>query len=253
MSYIHTEIYGQGQPLVLIHGWSMHSGIWRPFAKQLAEHYRVICLDLPGHGRSDAVAPYTLAAIGEALLSVIPSEHFHVMGWSLGALVAIDIAKRCPERVDSVTMLAGNPCFVQDANWPGVKPEVLQMFADNLTVSCQATLLRFLALQVNGLDNGKVLLKQLKQAVQECDAPSVQVLQGGLELLRHSDLIEQLQSLECPVRAVLGAKDTLVPVRCGDKLRELRPDMQVKIVPDAGHVPFLSHADELIDFLLEAL
>lgn len=253
MINIHKEVCGQGQPLVLIHGWAMHSGMWRPFAKQLAEHYQVICLDLPGHGRSDAVAPYELETISEALAAAISVENFHLLGWSLGATVAIDMVGRFPDRVSSLTLLAGNPCFVENENWPGVKPEVLQAFADNLALSCQTTLVRFLALQVNGLENGKVLLKQLKQAVLECDAPSVEVLQGGLALLRNSDMTGALSTLDCPVRVVLGDKDALVPVSSAGRLMALRPEMTVNVLKDAGHVPFLSHPDELIGFLLDAL
>ena len=52
MTKIHTETYGLGKPIVLVHGWAMHSGIWRLFARELAKHYQVTLIDLPGHGRS---------------------------------------------------------------------------------------------------------------------------------------------------------------------------------------------------------
>ncbi len=250
MIHIHKEIYGKGQPLVLIHGWSMHSGIWRRFAQNLGQYYQVICVDLPGHGHSEALEPYVLEKVTEELMNAIPVQTFHVMGWSLGATVAIDMASRFPERVAALMVLAGNPCFVQKNDWPGVKFEVLQSFADNLTLSCQATLMRFLALQVNGLDNGKTLLKQLKQAVLECDPPAVSVLQGGLKILRSADLTGALQLMNRPLVFILGDKDALVPVQSGEKVRQLKPTAEIQVLQNAGHLPFLTHQQQVIEIIV---
>jgi pimeloyl-[acyl-carrier protein] methyl ester esterase len=247
MTQIHLESYGEGPVLVLLHGWSMHSGIWRPFAKQLAQHFQVHCLDLPGHGRSSAVTPYTLENIAEVLQAVVPAQQFHLLGWSLGATVALDMAIRYPQRILSVTTLAGNPCFVANDNWPGMRLEVLESFVENLTLSCRTTLMRFLALQVNGLDDGKVLLKQLKSAIQECEAPSVEVLQGGLAILKHYDMTAQLKALRCPLQFILGDKDTLVPVQTASRIAQLLPQAKVSILKQAGHVPFLTHQQQIIN------
>ena len=58
---------GRGPPLVLLHGWAMHSGLWAPLLPRLAERYRVHPVDLPGHGHSAPVAPYTLDAVAAAV------------------------------------------------------------------------------------------------------------------------------------------------------------------------------------------
>ena len=49
---LHVDSYGSGAPLLLIHGWGMHGGMWGGVAEQLAEHFRVLVVDLPGHGYS---------------------------------------------------------------------------------------------------------------------------------------------------------------------------------------------------------
>jgi len=249
MSHIHKEVYGKGQTLVLIHGWSMHSGIWRRFAQHLGQYYQVICVDLPGHGRSEAFEPYVLAQITEDLMSAVSAQTFYVLGWSLGATVAMDMVNRFPERVTAVMVLAGNPCFVQKNDWPGIKPEVLQDFANNLTLNCQATLMRFLALQVKGVNNGKVLLKQLKQAVLECDPPIVSVLQGGLEILRNTDLTGTLQLTKRPLVFILGDKDTLIPAQSSEKIRQLKPTAEIHVLQNAGHLPFLTHQQQVIEII----
>ena len=199
MINIHKEVYGQGKSIVLIHGWAMHTGIWRKFAQQLAENHQVICLDLPGHGLSETVEPYTLENITEALIAVMPENPVCILGWSLGATVALALTAYYPQRVNSLILLAGNPRFVQEDNWAGVKSELLKDFANSLQLNCQQTLIRFLALQVNQLPDGKSILKELKEAIQECDSPAENVLQSGLDILKQADLREQLIALTCPV------------------------------------------------------
>ena len=246
MTKIHLETFGEGNPIVLVHGWAMHTGIWREFAQQLALDYRVTCIDLPGHGLSEKIDPFTLERISAELANVIPYQHCCWLGWSLGATVALDIADRYPERVSSLVLLAGNPLYTQTEQWPGMDISLLDDFSDHLNKNCQATLLRFLSLQVNGLPNRKVLLKTLKTAVLECAAPDENTLQGGLNILKKTDLRPILSGLTIPVSVILGGLDTLVPVAVGQKMQQLLPGLELNIIDRAGHVPFLSHSRETV-------
>ncbi|MGJ0489935.1 pimeloyl-ACP methyl ester esterase BioH [Methylobacter sp.] len=249
MTKLHSETLGQGKPIVLVHGWAMHSGVWRDFARALAQHYQVTCIDLPGHGRSDKISPFTLEQISAALASSLPEQPCCWLGWSLGATVVLDIAERFPERVNSLILLAGNPLFVQAETWPGMDARLLGMFADGLGKNCQATLSRFLALQVSGLADYKVLLKELKESVFERDAPDTLILQGGLDILTQSDLRPAMSRLKCPVSAILGGKDMLIPVSVGKQLLQLNAGCEVNILDKAGHVPFLSHQQEVLTII----
>lgn len=252
---LYSETYGTGKPITLVHGWAMHSGLWRGFAEQLAEHYQVTCIDLPAHGRNarslTQKLTFTLENVSDALVNSLPDTPSCWLGWSLGATIVLDIARRYPERVSSLVLLAGNPLFVDSADWAGIKPSVLDGFSESLTADCQATLLRFLALQVNGLPNGKALLKELKAAVMECPPPDNDSLQGGLQILKNTDLRAALAQLNIPVSVILGDKDTLVPVTIAEPLSKVRHayPTTINIVNGAGHLPFLSHPQELLTLI----
>lgn len=253
MSGIHYQVFGQGQPLVMIHGWAMHSGIWQSFAEQLAEHCQLICVDLPGHGLSEAIEPFSLENISDSLMQALPVLRFRVLGWSLGATVAIDMASRYPERVQGLQLLAGNPLFMQSADWPGVKAEILDAFAEQLSNDVQQTLVRFLGLQVKGLADAKILLQEIKTAVQAYPAPSLQALQAGLQILKYSDMRVDLQQLQCPVSVLMGDRDTLIPLALAESLKQLQPAIQIHLLENAGHVPFLSHPQQLLEWVIADL
>jgi pimeloyl-[acyl-carrier protein] methyl ester esterase len=249
MSEIYREIYGQGRPLVMIHGWGMHTGIWREFAQQLAKHRQVICVDLPGHGRSTAISDFNLETLGSVLINAIPVEKFSLLGWSLGASIAMHLAGRYPEKIMELLLLAGNPKFIADECWPGVKAEFLDRFIEQLATEPAQTLTRFLALQVNGLSDSRQLLQQLKSAVFEVEIPQYETLEMGLKILKYADLRLELSALQCPVTFIQGDKDSLVPLASGFASQKLNPYVNVQIIRNAGHLPFLSHQLELLDIV----
>jgi len=251
MIKIYTQTFGQGQPLVLVHGWAMHTGIWRKFAEQLGQFYQVTCIDLPGHGFSEALDTFTLERVSAELINAVTESQSCWLGWSLGASVVLDIAQRFPERVSSLILLAGNPLFPQTELWPGMKVDLLEAFGEQLREDCRATLLRFLSLQVTYAPDQKSLLRTLKAAVLACDSPNPVTLQGGLEILKRTDLRSVLVETKVPVSVILGTRDTLVPVRVGQELLALAPEIKLSIIDKAGHVPFLSHPQDLLEIITD--
>jgi len=246
MTIIHKEVYGQGKPIVLIHGWGMHTGVWRQFAQQLATQHRVICLDLPGHGLSESLDSYTLDQIAKVLVDTVPDATFSILGWSLGATVGIKMAELFPDRINSLILLAGNPRFEKTVDWSGVDADVLKNFAVQLQINYRATINRLLSLQVKGLANSKQCLKQLKETMQERELPSKCVLENTLRLLQTEDLRSNLASLQCPINLILGENDALVPVKASLNIQQIKPECTINIISHASHIPFLSHSSQVI-------
>ncbi len=244
MNTLHTEVYGTGETLVLLHGWAMHSGVWRPFAQRLASNFRVVCVDLPGHGRSDVALALDLPTVAMQLLNELGQVPAYWLGWSMGGLLAIEVARQSPEAVKGLILLASNPCFVRQSDWPGMKLTILKKFAAQLAADSVATIVNFLALQLWGLDEQEALLVALKQRVMECAVPEILTLQQGLMLLENTDLRAELSLLTCPILAIFGVKDALVPVSIAAQLSALNTNICSEILASAGHAPFLSHPTE---------
>jgi len=241
MTGIHTEIFGSGKPLVLVHGWAMHSGVWLDFARELANYYQVICIDLPGHGGSEAIHPFNLENTSRVLAGVVKDQPCCWLGWSLGAPIGLQIAATYPAQVDSLVLLAGSPCFVAKNDWPGMAETVLDNFANNLMQDCRDTLIRFLGLQTRGLADQGEILRQLKTIVFSNHIPSLVTLEGGLDILKTADLRTVLAELKIPVAAILGQIDTLVPVQIGRQMQVFNPKVDLTVIERGGHIPFLTH------------
>ena len=150
---LHVENYGSGAPLLLIHGWGMHGGIWSSVAPQLAQRFRVHCVDLPGHGASVPLPSYGLDGLVQALSAQF-TEPLAVCGWSLGGMVALRWAQLAPEQVQKLVLVSSTPCFVKREGWLfGMAQAAMQQFAAELALDYAATLRRFLALQVRGSEH----------------------------------------------------------------------------------------------------
>jgi pimeloyl-[acyl-carrier protein] methyl ester esterase len=251
MINLHQQTFGTGKSIVLVHGWAMHSGIWHDFAMQLAQYYQVTCIDLPGHGHSESLDTFTLEQVADALVDAVADEQSCWLGWSLGATIVMDIAKRYPERVNSLVLVAGNPHFTCTEQWPGMKVELLEVFAKQLMLDAPATLLRFLSLQVAQLPDYKVLLKNLKIALLARAMPNLDTLQGGLKILKQADLRPALAITQMPILLLFGTRDTLVPIEVGEAMQALAPAIQLVVIDKAGHVPFLSHPQIVLETITQ--
>jgi pimeloyl-[acyl-carrier protein] methyl ester esterase len=246
MNVLFTDTFGTGETVVLVHGWAMNSMVWRDFALALAKTYKVICVDLPGHGHSRSIADFNLDTIAQLLADKVKDKPCIWLGWSLGAEIVLHFAHRYPEKVRKLILLAGTPCFVHKPGWPGVNKTVLEQFSATLSDSVNRTVLRFLTLQSQGLPEAKILLRQLQAAVIGNGLPDQGSLQAGLKILVEADLRPELSRITMPILVILGEKDILIPYVIAEKLTKLNPNLATYSVDTAGHMPFLSHQNDIV-------
>ncbi len=261
--------------MALLHGWAMHGGLFGPLAARLADRHRVHAVDLPGHGHSPPPEAMSLesvvAAVGAALdapdvaadaagaanagggtgTPVADADRSRgrapvtLIGWSLGAAIALAFARARPDRVARLVLVGATPRFVTDVDWPhAMTAETLARFGDELAVSWRHTLQRFLALQVHGSDHGRAALHALHHELFARGQPAPAVLRDGLALLGRLDLRAQVPAIAAPTLVVAGGRDALTPPGAGRWLAATLPDARIVEIAGAAHVPFLSHPDE---------
>ncbi len=243
------QMDGQCPSLLLIHGWGINQKVFQPMAARLEKYFTVYIADLPGYGASANIYPYTLDGIVDGLASRIAGDVF-VLGWSLGASVALKFAQRYPNKVKRLLLIAATPSFVQRPGWPhAVEARVLQDFAGDLQQDYAATLKRFFALQALGSQASHEVISQLKACL--VPAPATEVLQAGLNLLLTTDLRAELAAITQPTFIIHGKQDKLVPWQAAEKLAGNLENAQFFNIAKAGHAPFVSHPDEVTKVLKE--
>ena len=249
---ISVERFGQGPDLVLLHGWGMNGAVWHGIAQQLADHYRVHLVDLPGFGNSplNDGSDYSLPWLAEQVASVLP-EHCHLLGWSLGGLVASQLALTHPERVQSLITVASSPCFMARDEWPGIAPKVLAGFNQMLAGDFKQTIERFLAIQAMGSEHARDDIRQLRHWLAERPAPQLAALEAGLGLLADVDLRDELTTLSLPWLRIYGRLDSLVPKAAIPLLDERYPHSRSLVLDKASHAPFISHPAQFIAMVRE--
>lgn len=252
----HVEIIGQGEPLVLLHGWGMNSAVWQRIIKRLSGYRRLYLVDLSGMGNSQTVSPYTLDRLGAAVAEVIPGVS-DVLGWSLGGLVAQRIALDQPERVRSLILVGTSPCFVSKSNWEhGISAQHFEQFNAKFEQDFKSTLFNFLTLQCMHAKDARATIKQLRTAFEAKPSPNQDALNQSLHILLNTDLRSEIHLIRQPTLLIHGDRDTLAPVAAAHWLASSLNQAQLhqaklRIMAGAAHAPFLSHADAFCDAVID--
>lgn len=247
---IAVERMGQGPELVLLHGWGMNGAVWHGVAPELARHYHLHILDLPGFGASSVpdTCDYTLPWLADAVSQVIP-ERATLLGWSLGGLVASQLALTRPERVERLITVASSPCFMSKEEWPGIAPKVLHGFQHMLQGDFMQTIERFLAIQAMGSEHARNDIRQLRHWLAQRPQPSPLALAAGLKLLETVDLREAMHNWQGEWLRIYGRLDSLVPKSVIPLLDERYPASHSRVFDKASHAPFISHPHDFVELL----
>ncbi len=260
---LHVEVYGQGEPLVMLHGWGMHGGMWGDVVAKLAETNSVHVVDLPGHGFNAGEgqnvepqlpysllhSPYSLDSITEALCAEF-SHPITLCGWSLGGQIALHWARRDPQKIQRLILVSSTPYFVRQGDWDcAMEAETLAGFAAALTENYAMTLRRFLALQVRGSEGERELLASLRTALFSRGEPDLAALQAGLNILRDSDQRKELASIEQATLIIAGERDTLTPLAASAYMANKMPNARLAEIKGAAHAPFLSHPEIFVQHI----
>lgn len=243
---LHVEKYGSNgkQALTLLHGWGMHSGVWQPILDWLTPYYHVHCIDLPSMGFSESISPYTLANLSAEIYHFLP-ENTHLLGWSLGGQIAMQIALDTPDAINKLVLVGATPKFSSSGDWTtAVTLQNLEKFGRDIESDYMATMLKFLSLQCMGATNIKEIVRILREAFLARPIPNNNCLKQALVILETTDLRPQLKNIQTPTLILHGEKDGLSPIKAAEFLAKTIPCSQFKVFERASHAPFLSHPVE---------
>jgi pimeloyl-ACP methyl ester carboxylesterase len=237
---IRTFEAGSGPTIALLHGLGGAASNWALVAPPLAERFRVLVPDLPGHGGSSALpAPVeTLDAYADRVASLLPAPAV-IVGHSLGAVVALRLAARRPELVRGV-VLAGAAGIVTGTRRSQralalvalVKPaKRISRFS---RVVSGSAFLRTLVFRAIAVADPRAFPPIASEGFLAGSALYTGVREAGDALVR-TDPRADLDRLRCPALVLHGARDVQVPLRDGFEYAR-RLHAPVRVVADCGHL-----------------
>lgn len=241
--------WGAGEPLILLHGWSMSSAVFSEVATRLSAHYRVLCPDLSGHGQSDPLATPSLDGFASAIEQWSAQSGFtsvRLLGWSFGGQVAIQIAANGNLLLQKLLLVSTTPCFCRTDDWQhGLPKTQVKALERNLGRAYEKTLGDFFNLQFVGEELSKQRYRQiLTFSVRSSCLPTLKNACKSLSILSGADLRHVLADIKLPVLVMHGELDQIVPVAAGAYLADKFPNAEFCRMPAIGHAPFFSCPEE---------
>ena len=248
MAELYVEVNGNGPDLVLLHGWGLNVRVWDGLVDALRDQFRLIAVDLPGHGRSawspGRNTPAEQAWLLHSTLAPI-SNRYSLLGWSLGGQIALDLAAAMPAQIDKLVLVATTPRFTVAPDWSyGMKVNAIAKMATQLREDYQQTVRDFLDLQVRGSVEGASVIEQLRNALSVHGQAKPEALESGLNTLATSDLRPTLPHVRTRTLVIAGQNDRITAPGASRVLATALPDAQYVEMRRAAHAPFLSHRKE---------
>ncbi len=235
---------------VFIHGWGSDNTLWESFRVALhastnpslsGAHFAI---DLPGFADAALSQPDSLNDYLSAVERELP-ENCILLGWSLGGMIATQLASRNTDKLVALLTVGSNPCFVVKPDWPSaMSVDTFEAFFEGFTQSPVKAWKRFCGLQAKGSLSPKSLLTLLKQQSSPTDK-TVEAWTSGLRWLRDIDNRHALKVLTVPSLHLFGQGDSLVPDAVVDAVAHLGVS-QAALVNTGGHCPHITQAEAVV-------
>jgi pimeloyl-ACP methyl ester carboxylesterase len=239
---IHYEVYGNGPPLILTHGYSSTSAMWQGQIAALSKHHKLVLWDMRGHGLSDypgdPAAYSEVQTVGDiaALLDAVGTETAIVGGLSLGGYMSLAFHRAHPERVRALLIIDTGPGFKKDDA------------REAWNKRARDTGDRF---DREGLEVLKTSSAE-RASVTHRNARGLALAARGMLAQRDARVIESLPDIRVPSLVVVGADDTPF-LAASDYMAAKIPGAQKVVIPNAGHAVNIDQPQAFIDAVLPFL
>jgi 3-oxoadipate enol-lactonase len=237
------EKLGSGSPLMLIHGYPLDHTIWAEVADLLKDKFTLILPDLRGFGQSTTVeTPYTMSDMADdlaGLLDHLGIENVALAGHSMGGYVALAFAKKYPQRVSGLGLVASQAAADTPEGKTGryrtadeVSQKGIGIVADGMTPKLSA--------------NARV--QAFVRPLIERQRPSAVI--GALKAMaEREDLLTHLSSVSFPVALIHGDADVLIPIDRARDIKSALPSARLIELHGIGHMPMMELAGNTADGL----
>lgn len=253
---MYYEIHGQGEPLLLIMGFGGCTLDWGwVLPRRLAERYRIIMFDNRGAGRSDQPpGPYSTRQMADDaanLMDALGLERADVFGASMGGMIAQELALNYPKRAKRLIL----GCTSSGGKGRVLAPPEIQAYLEPRTDMTLYQMLWWSApagYPQEFIDAHRDVVERKIQS--DLLYPSqLHAYKAQLAAYKAHDAYSRLSSLRMPTLILVGDRDVLIPPENSSILASIIPDVRMQTIRGAGHIFWISHAEETFSALSDFL
>jgi pimeloyl-ACP methyl ester carboxylesterase len=243
--------------IVFLHGAQHDHSVWILQSRYLAHHgYSVLALDLPGHMRSEGPPLPTVEAIAERIATALQAcgaARLLLVGHSMGSLLCLEVARRLPELVAGVALIAAAfPMRVSDALLaatradPVAAMDMINIWSHSASIAAFERKPSAPGPGFSNVGQNLRLMQRIAQrsgaSVLEMDFAACNAYAGGLDAAR---------ALACPALYVLGEQDMMTPPRAAQALIDATTEHSVVRISDGGHSLMAERPDAVLQALTQ--
>lgn len=253
-NWIAFQISGdEGLPLIFLHGIGGDAESWRAQLDDFSNEYRAIAWDMPGYGDSAPLEEMTFPALVDSVLVLLDRlsiERAHLIGHSLGGMIAQAFAIAHPERLRSLTLTATSAAFGKrvggelDLTWR-------DSFVDQRLgpLDRGASMTELAPKLVQGLVGDEPDPKGLEQAILSMAAVPEAGYRAAIHCLTEFDQDAALADIRTPTLLISGEKDPVAPPRVMRRMAKTMPDARFEVLQGSGHLGYLERPLAFNDLL----
>ncbi len=235
---------GKGYPVLLLHGYLETKEVWGDFAQSLADNYRVIAPDIPGHGKSSVLAPIhtmeMMASVVNALLEHLFINTCTVVGHSMGGYVALALAEKFPVRVDNLVLFHSSLYADTEEKKASRVIELEKIGQGNLDEVVKNHIPKTFA--TKNINNFQTHIHQLITVAQKHNPEGVSALIRGM--MERPDRQQLIVRFSKPILYLMGCFDNFISKEVAEKMVALNPASQLQWLESSGHMGFIEQSKE---------
>jgi len=245
---IYYEITGEGPALVLLHEWVANHKIWKQQVPVFSKDYRVITLDLRGHGESDKPRTgYSIQVFADDLYHILNELRFDgviIAGHSMGGMIAQVFYLSYPEKVRALILVDTT------SNDTGGRISFEDDLALIRTSRFETLVEQFFAPIFFAPGTSEDIINWVKSEVLKTPQ---HVVEEGIKAMSEYDVTAQLSKIKVPTMIIHGDQDLAINVKMAKMLHEKISNSTLKIIMGAGHHAMLEKSNEFNNIILEFL
>lgn len=235
--------------LLILSGWAVDKFVWTAITDSLAKDFQIFIIDWDDVVSIDGFKEKVTNLLNEKRI-----DRFSIMGWSLGSIVALDVATSYCSRIDNMILFSATGKFVQDEisnEKIGWNRKIVDRMIFMLKKYPQKTLYSFYKnlFTDREVKNGyfESFLKEINTANKE---QSIQSLVLGLEYLIQKDIRGSLKDINTPTLLIHGTRDMICPIESGKNVKDHLKKSKLEILPETGHMPFYTNSSRCNDLII---